>query len=243
MVSDGFPAQPAELVREMVTVAHFDLKRVRELAETRPSLAKAAWDWGFGDWETPLGAASHMGNRAIAEYLLEKGAMPTIFSAAMLGQLDAVKAAISAANKVQTVRGPHSISLLGHARMGGDAARPVLEYLQGLEGADSAAPVPLRDAETAALVGTYVFGVGVTQQIEIDANLKMYLGGKMYTHAPQLNWTRKGAMPRPLFHLGEHAFWPAGADAVRVRFVNTAAGVEMKVTDGEFEMRAVKTQS
>lgn len=243
MVSDSFPGQAAELVREMVTVAHFDLKRVRELAEARPSLVKAAWDWGFGDWETPLGAASHMGNRAIAEYLLEKGAMPTIFSAAMLGQLEAVKAAVSAGSGVPKVRGPHSISLVGHARMGGDAARPVLEYLQGLEGADSAAPVPLSEAETAALLGTYVFGVGVTQQIEVDANLKIYQGGKMYTYAPQLNWTRKGTMPRPLFHLGGREFWPAGAEAVRVRFAKSTEGMEMRVTDGDLEISAVRKGS
>jgi len=240
MVSDSFPGQPAELVREMVTVAHFDLKHVKELAEAQPSLVKAAWDWGFGDWETPLGAASHMGNRAIAEYLLEKGAMPTLFSAAMLGQLDAVKAAVSAGSGVQRVRGPHSIALLGHARMGGDAARPVLEYLERLEGADSAAPVPLSEVETAALVGTYVFGVGVTQQIEVDANLKMYQGGKMYTHAPQLNWTRKGTMMRPLFHLGGRVFWPAGAEAVRIQFAESAEGMEMRVSDGDGEMRAVR---
>jgi len=240
MVSDSFPAQPTELVREMVTVAHFDLKRVKELAEARPSLVKAAWDWGFGDWETPLGAASHMGNRPIAEYLLERGAMPTMFSAAMLGQLDAVKATVGVGNGAQKIRGPHSISLLAHARMGGEAARPVLEYLQGLEGADSAAPVALGDAETAALVGTYAFGVGVTQQIEVDANLKMYLGGKMYTHAPQLNWTRKGTMPRPLFHLGERVFWPAGAETVRIRFGESAEGMEVRVNDGDLEMRAVR---
>jgi hypothetical protein len=69
-VGDIFPTQPPELVREMVTVAHFDLNRVQELVVARPSLARAAWDWGFGDWETALGAASHMGNRPIAEYLI-----------------------------------------------------------------------------------------------------------------------------------------------------------------------------
>ena len=240
LVSDSFPAQPVELVREMVTVAHFDGKRVRELAEARPALVKAAWDWGFGDWETPLGAASHMGNRGIAEYLLDKGAMPTIFSAAMLGQLEAVKAAVSAGHGVQKVRGPHSISLLAHARMGGEAARPVLEYLQGLDEADSAAPVPLSEADTAALVGTYVFGVGVTQQIEVNADLKMYMGSKMYTHEPQLNWTRKATMTRPLFHVGGRVFWPAGAETVRVRFAESAEGMEVRVTDGDLEMRAVR---
>ena len=33
VVPDLFPTQPPELAREMVTVAHFDLKRVKELVE------------------------------------------------------------------------------------------------------------------------------------------------------------------------------------------------------------------
>ena len=109
IVSDLFPAHPPEQVREIVTVAHFDLKRVKELVESRPSLARAGWDWGFGDWETPLGAASHMGNRPIAEYLLAQGAPPSLFSAAMLGQLDAVKSFVTAEPGAQRIRGPHSI--------------------------------------------------------------------------------------------------------------------------------------
>jgi hypothetical protein len=85
LASDSFPTQPPELARELVTVAHFDLKRAKELVEARPSLARASWDWGFGDWEDALGAASHMGNRPIAEYLISKGARPSLFSATMLG--------------------------------------------------------------------------------------------------------------------------------------------------------------
>ena len=37
--------------------------RVKELVGRQPALAKATWDWGFGDWETSLGAASHVGHR------------------------------------------------------------------------------------------------------------------------------------------------------------------------------------
>ena len=115
---NNFPQHPRELVRELVTVAHFDIARVKELVEARPSLARAAWDWGFGDWEDALGAASHMGNRPMAEYLISKGARPTIFSATMLGQLEVVKAFVTAQPGVQAVRGPHSISLLAHAFYG-----------------------------------------------------------------------------------------------------------------------------
>ena len=64
-------------------------------------------------------------------------------------------------------------------------------------------PVELKPEESAALVGTYVFGIGIAQSVEVDANTQMYAKSKMYTVPPQLNWTRKGTMPRPLFHLGD----------------------------------------
>jgi hypothetical protein len=73
-----------------------------------------------------------MGNRPIAEYLISKGARPSLFSAAMLGQLDLVKAFVAAQPGVQRIRGPHSISLLAHTKAGGEAARPVLAFLQSL---------------------------------------------------------------------------------------------------------------
>jgi hypothetical protein len=241
-ISDIFPAHPPELIREMVTVAHFDLKRVQELVAARPSLARAAWDWGFGDWESALGAASHMGNRPIAEYLISQGARPSLFSAAMLGQLEVVKAFVAAQPGVQRIRGPHSISLLAHARMGGEAARSVFEFLQSLGDADADAPVSLSDTDSAALVGTYVFGLGISQQVELTADPKMYTNNKMYTHPPQLNWTRKGTMTRPLFHLGDRTFYPAGAPSVRVRFTDDAGTVLMTVTDAELVLTARRKQ-
>ncbi len=237
---DIFPAHSPELAREMVTVAHFDLERVKQLTGARPALARAAWDWGFGDWETALGAASHMGNRPIAEYLITQGARPSLFSAAMLGQLDVVKGFVTAGQGVQRIRGPHSISLLAHARMGGEAARPVYDYLQALGDADAGPPAALPDAEAAALVGTYVFGPGITQQIEVNADMKMYANNKMYTYAPQLNWVRKGTMPRSLFHLGDHAFYPAGAPSVRIRFTQDAGRALMTITDGDLVVTARK---
>lgn len=240
IISDTFPAHPPELVREMVTVAHFDLKRVKELLEARPSLARAAWDWGFGDWETALGAAAHMGNRPMAEYLISQGAPPSLFSTAMLGQLEAMKAMLAAESGAERTRGPHSISLLAHARMGGQAARPVFDFLQSLGDADADSPVPLTEDQTAALVGTYVFGIGVTQQVDLTADLKMYANNKMYTHLPQLNWTRKGTMTRPLFHLGDRTFYPAGAPSVRIRFTDSADGLLMTLNDGGLILSALR---
>src|SRR5688572_28020633 len=78
----AFPAQDPDLVKEVVGASHGNLARVKELVTARPALARASWDWGYGDWETPIDAASHVGNRAIAELLIAHGARPTIFTAA-----------------------------------------------------------------------------------------------------------------------------------------------------------------
>ncbi len=48
---------------------------------------------------------------------MAKGTRPTIFSAAMLGQLDIVKAFVTASPGIQRLVGPHSIRLLPHARV------------------------------------------------------------------------------------------------------------------------------
>lgn len=126
--------------------------------------------------------------------------------------------------------------------MGGDAARPVLEFLQSLKDADSESPVPLKDTEANALAGTYQFGTDDTHEVEVNADMKMY-AGKMYTYPPQLNWTRKGTMTRALFHLGNFTFYPTGAPAVRIRFAVDRDGVNMTVNDGDFAFSATRKQS
>ena len=206
-VPDEFPTQSPALAREMVGVSHGNLARVRELLALHPTLCNATWDWGFGDWESALGAASHMGNKEIASALLAAGARASIFSAAMLGQLAVVRAFVEASPGVQGTRGPHGITLLAHARAGGDAAKPVVDYLAALGGAD---PVPkeveLSPEAAARYIGVYTFGARDVDRIEISID------------KGRLRLARTGATPRNLFHVGEHAFHPAGAPAVRIKF-------------------------
>jgi len=216
---DLYPAEPPELARETVLVSHFDLGRVKELVTAHPTLARATWDWGFGDWESALGAASHMGNRPIAEFLLANGACPSIFSATMLGQLHVVKAFIAAQPGIQRTVGPHSISLLSHAKAGGEAARPMYEFLQSLGDAGGSPEAPLADHDRAAILGTYIFGPNPTQQVDVTID------------KDRLTWTRKGTMGRALFHLGDRVFHPAGAAAVRIHFTEDAGIRVMTVTD------------
>jgi hypothetical protein len=226
MPSDSFPAHDATVVSEMVSVAHGNVSRVRELLSNRPALANAGWDWGFGDWETPLGAASHVGNREIAALLLDAGARPTIFSAAMLGQVDVVKAFVTSMPGIQRIRGPHGIPLLAHAKAGG--AAEVVTYLESV--ADSNAPYrnePITDAARSACVGTYLFGQGSTQEVVVST-----------TERGALAIRRAGGADRTLFHLGNLTFHPAGADSVRIRFTAGTPAPSLSIEDGPVQMTA-----
>jgi hypothetical protein len=206
-VDDFFPSHPPALVKEMVTVSHGNVARVRELVQQHPELAKAAWDWGYGDWETALGAASHVGNRPIAELLLERGAPPTHFSAAMLGQLDVLKAFVAASPGLQKMRGPHGLTLMVHARNGGPQAAAVVSYLESL--GDANQPYrddPLSEAERAALLGRYTFGDRPRDAFVVSLQKN------------QLMIARAGAMERGIFHQGQLAFHAAGGPSTIIRF-------------------------
>jgi len=126
-------ALEAKLVEEFVEKAHSDFKRIKELLLQEPALANASWDWGGGDFESALGAASHMGRKDIASYLLEQGARIDIFAAAMLGKLDIVKAALDAYPDAINTPGPHWITLIRHAEMGGGEAKAVLDFLESVK--------------------------------------------------------------------------------------------------------------
>jgi hypothetical protein len=225
---ESFPQQPPSLVREMVTVSHGNLNRVKELLEAHPALAKAAIDWGFGDWESALGAASHTGNHEIAELLLAHGARPSLFSAAMQGQLDVVRAFLAAQPGAQRIPGPHSISLLAHAKAGGARSAGVFRYLEELGDAGAPASPPITEEEAAALAGTYSFGPGPTERIQIGA-LKA-----------QVSFTRAGTVTRNLIHLGERIFHPAGAAAVRVIFGKTGKDHVLTVHDPDVILTAIR---
>src|SRR5262249_49180889 len=159
------------------------------------------WDWGYGDWESALGAASHVGNRDIAEFLLANGARPSIFSATMLGQLDVVKSFVAATPGIQRIRGPHTITLLKHAAAGGAGAKRVLDYLRALGGADAPLPPqPLTADDRTKLAGTYPFGPGPTDRMEVAIA------------KDALTIVRPGHGARGLSHLGSYEFYPMGAE-------------------------------
>jgi hypothetical protein len=112
-------------IRQFVADAHGDLDAVRIGLDGDRTLANAAWDWGEGDWESALGAAAHMGRRDIAELLIAHGARIDIFAAAMLDEVDVVRALLPWYGDPPL--GPHGIPLHAHAEAGN--AERVLEFL------------------------------------------------------------------------------------------------------------------
>lgn len=126
------PPLNKELVREFVIVAHKDFDKVKAMLQENPDLLNASLNLKDWDWEDAVGAAGHMGFRDMALYLLQQGARPTICVAAMLGNLDVVKTFITAFPQMKNSVGPHNITLLEHARAGGESAKPVVEYLAAI---------------------------------------------------------------------------------------------------------------
>ena len=221
IVPSNFPSHDPEVSREMVAVSHGNAARVRELLSNRPALANASWDWGYGDWESALGAASHVGNQEIARLLLAAGARPTIFSAAMLGQVETVRAFVAASPGVQKTRGPHGLTLLSHARAGGAAASDVVKFLESVGDADPRyTNEPLTDGDKAAIAGVYAFGPGVTERLTVAIGER----------GPSIQ--RDGGAPRGLLHLGARVFHPIGAEAVRIRFSAGDRAEQVTVEDG-----------
>ena len=216
----------------MVGASHGNVARVKEIVGRSPAMARAAIDWGYGDWEDALGAASHVGSREIAEFLIAHGARPSIFSAAMLGQLDAVKAFISAMPGVEAIHGPHSITLLRHAMAGGAAAQPVVEYLKTLPAADRKPDAtPISADELGTLAGTYTFGPGPSDQLLVAV-----------TAQGVLTIARPGAFPRNLTHLGDRVFYPAGATSARIKFTDANGALSVSVFDPDLIVAAAKAR-
>jgi ankyrin repeat protein len=80
VVRDDLAGQPWTLVNQLVTVAHSDFGKVKNLVEAHPALlnTRASWD------ETPIEAAAHMGLVPMAEWLADRGAAVSTCTAVLL---------------------------------------------------------------------------------------------------------------------------------------------------------------
>lgn len=228
-ISPLYPTQDYEIVREVVGAAHARFDRVKELVTERPELAKATWDWGFGDVETALGAASHMGRKDIAEFLIEYGARPDIYTFAMLGKMNAVKAMIEDMPGLQRINGPHGFTLIHHAKIRlmrknvegeeKEKQETLVAYLESLGDANiRAKSLDISEKEQKTYIGKYTFGNGKDEWFEVKLNRQK-----------TLSMARGDNFGRALLKVDEHTFAPGGAPSVRIKF-DVTDGVAKAVT-------------
>jgi hypothetical protein len=130
-----------ETIREFVIAGHGDLEKVQQMLAEQPELLNVAHQWGENDFETALGAAAHVGNVEIAEYLLVQGAPLDICTAAMLGRRKDVERFIALDPNAIHAAGAHHIPLLTHASFSDDLG--LIQWLVEL-GATSGASSALR---------------------------------------------------------------------------------------------------
>jgi hypothetical protein len=213
-----YPGINDTMASGVVGASHGNFDKVKELVNNRPELAGASWDWGFGDWETALGAASHVGRRDIAEFLISHGARPDIFTYTMMGMLKSVQEIIETIPGIQTHGGPHGITLLQHAKnrledkniSATDAANVnrVISYLESLGNADmKPKSLEVSEEEKKKYLGEYRFGAGEEEIFVVDLHKLGFL---------QIG--RKGSFGRSLRKVDENTFSPAGAPSVKIIF-------------------------
>ena len=125
--------RPAKLdpktVGLFVGKSHGDIKTVKTLLKNEPTLVNCTWDWGGGDYETGLGAASHVGRKEIANLLLDHGARLDVFAASMLGMAGVVSEMLKVRPELHATPGPHDIPMLSHAIFGREDASDVFTLL------------------------------------------------------------------------------------------------------------------
>ena len=135
------PQLDKELVATFVGAGHGKFDKVQSLLAEHPTLLNAAHDWKGGDFETCLGAASHVGYKELAQFLIDQGAQANIFTAALFGRMDIVKPLLDFFPKALNAKGPHGFTLLHHAKKGGAEAEELTSYLESLGARETHIPL------------------------------------------------------------------------------------------------------
>ncbi len=213
-----YPAIDDGTAKEVVGKSHSDFDKVKALISKRPELSRATWDWGFGDWESAIDAASHIGRRDIALLLIEYGARPTIFTYAMLGEYNVVKAIVETRPGIQSMTGPHGISLLDHAKAGlrmdsmtdveHSKVKGVIDYLEELGDAD---PRPeskvVSDKEKELFQGEYRYGESETEVFFVGLNMRN-----------MMSFGRKGTFGTGMYRIKDNTFGAYAAPSIKIEF-------------------------
>lgn len=213
-----WPNIDPDIILEVVGKSHSNLEGVKKLVDARPELTRSVWEWRFGDFESAIGAASHVGRRDIALYLMSKGARATIFTFAMLGSYDVVKSMIDFSPGIQKTSGPHGISLLDHAYAGErmkdkmsskeiDNLKKTKEYLESIGNAGGEEYLSVELEEQSKYLGDYKYGSGESDGFSIRRNMRKLLSiGTI------------GGFGGALFKIDDNLFIYNGAPSVQLTF-------------------------
>jgi len=121
---------PQDLVKEFVIAGHGDIAKMQVMMKEHPNLIYSKFDWGNGDFEAAIEGAGHVGNKDIANLLLDAGSRVTLFVLTMLGRTELVKPILEAYPKLVFANGPHGFTMLHHAKVGGAEGQALYDYLQ-----------------------------------------------------------------------------------------------------------------
>lgn len=242
-----YPSIDDAIVAEVVGASHFNFERVKELVTQRPELARATWDWAFGDWETALGAASHVGRRDIAKFLMDQGARPDIFTFAMFGRYEVVKAMLEVTPHLEKTVGPHGISLLNHAKAGLrtdygivlsstelEESKELISFLEQMGTADPTVPnLEMTLEEKKKYLGDYRYGEGANDGFSVKLNMRNHLSlGKL------------GNSGGALFQKSPNTFTYNGISSVEVKFSLVIDQViSLTVHEPDFTLKASKVSN
>lgn len=108
-----------KLIKEFIIAGHSKLELVKEMLNEYPNLIYTSYDWGNGDYEQAIEGAAHLGNKEIVSFLITKGARPNLFALTVLGETNLVKTVIESYPELLFAKGPHGLTLLHHAQVGG----------------------------------------------------------------------------------------------------------------------------
>ncbi|WP_235299566.1 hypothetical protein [Portibacter marinus] len=217
-ISRHFPNIDPEVISQVVGKSHADLDTVMKMVNKRPELARSVWEWRFGDFESAIGAASHVGRRDIVQFLISKDARPTIFTFAMMGNFQALQSIIQNYPGMQKTMGPHGISLLDHAYAGERmkdnmdkvdllSLEKTIAYLQELGDAGGLDYLDVSEDESDQFLGDYYYGSEGVEGFTVQLNMR-----KMLSLAPI------GGFGGAIYKTADHTFIYNGAPSVQIRF-------------------------
>lgn len=135
------------LVDELVGNAHGNLARVQEILTEHPDLINATATWK----ETPIEAATQMGNRDLMQFLIDHGAPVDFFTALAMAQVERARTDLQADPKLAQARGVHELPALYFAAIGRSV--PAAQMLL-----DAGADVNARAEAAAAIHGAVMGG-------------------------------------------------------------------------------------